>query len=163
MSDVKFEDYSKEAKNMLEAEIIGWLHDAASEVEAAAIRSTPVGKVNGGNTAQKWKYVVDKAAHKATIGNSEQTAIWLELGTGDYALEGKGRKGGWYILIGEGPGQISQKVVDEYKFDVVYGKDGRKFAYTTGMKPRRMLHNAGEKKKSKIQKLLAARLKKLGD
>ena len=81
---------------------------------------------------------------------TEENAIWEELGTGEYALEGKGRKGGWYILIGEGEGMISQQVVDAYHLTVKYGKDGKKYAYTTGKKPKRMLHNAFVENKAKI-------------
>ena len=163
MAEVKFEDYSQEAINMLDSEVNAWLHEAAGIIESEAVRNTKVGKVAGGNTKQKWKYIVDAFAKKATIGNTEQTAIWLELGTGDHALNGDGRKGGWYIPIGDGPNQISQEVVDAYHFKTVTGKDGVRFAFTTGMKPRRILHNAAEKSKKRIQNLFKAKLKKLGE
>lgn len=161
--ELKFEDYSDEVLAKLKQAGIGWLYDAAGELEAAVIRNTRVGKVAGGNTKQRWKYIVEEDEYKATIGNTEQTAIWLEFGTGDYALKGNGRKGGWYIPIGEGDGQISQAVVDAYNFKVAYGKNGVKYAYTTGMKPQRPLHNAFEKKEAKIKKLLEEKLKGLGD
>ena len=33
--------------------------------------------------------------HEAIIGSSDQNAIWEEFGTGEHALQGNGRKGGW--------------------------------------------------------------------
>lgn len=161
--EFKLDDFSDEVKAKLKQAGIGWLYAAAGELEAAVIRNTKVGKVAGGNTKQHWKYIVEEDEYKATIGNTEQTAIWLEFGTGDYALNGDGRKGGWYIPIGEGEGQISQAVVDAYHFKVVEGKNGIQFAYTTGMKPQRPLHNAFEGKESKIKKLLNEEFKVIGD
>ena len=161
--EVNFEDFSEEVKAKLKQAGIGWLYAAAGELEAQVIRNTKAGKVAGGKTKQSWKTVVEEGEYKATIGNTEQTAIWLEFGTGDHALNGDGRKGGWYILIGDGEGQISQDVVDAYHFEEAYGEEGRKYAFTTGIKPQRPLHEAFKSKESKIKKLLKEKLKGLGD
>lgn len=161
--EVKFEDNTIKFLNALEGEVNAWLEDAAGELESQTKRNTNVGKVGGGRTKAAWEHKVDEAKHEAVVGNPLQTAIWLEFGTGDYALEGDGRKGGWYIPIGEGEGQISQSVVDAYHFKVVHGKNGKKFAFTTGMKPQRPLHKAAEKVEKKVLNRLSGRLKKLGD
>lgn len=150
MARVEFEDYRLQVMEAMDDAVIQFLHEAASELKSQAQRKTSVGKVSGGKTKGNWKYVVDESALKATVGNTEENAIWEELGTGEYALEGKGRTGGWYILIGEGEGQIPQSVVDAYHMTVKYGKDGKKYAYTTGKKPKRMLHNAFVENKAKI-------------
>lgn len=147
---VKFEDFSIEVQQALSEAAIQFLEEAASELQSQAQRKTAVGRVSGGKTKGDWKHVVDESKLEATIGNTNQNAIWEEFGTGEYALEGKGRRGGWYIPIGEGEGQISQSVVDAYNMKVSYGKDGMKYAYTTGKKPKRMLHNAFEENKAKI-------------
>ena len=162
-TQVRFEDNTIQVLGQISDEINIWLEEASGELEAQAKRNTPVGKISGGNTKQNWKHEVDEDKHEAVVGNMLETAIWLELGTGDYALNGDGRKGGWYIPIGEGSGMISQSVVDAYGFKVVYGKNKMKYAYTTGMKPRRILHNAVESNKGKIQRSLIQRLKVLGD
>lgn len=150
MAKVEFHDFSIQVKDAMDEAVTQFLHEAAAELNSQAQRNTKVGKVSGGKTKGAWKYVVDEAAKVATVGNTEENAIWEELGTGEYALEGKGRKGGWYILIGEGDGQISQRVVDAYGMTVKYGKDGKKYAYTTGKKPKRMLFNAFTNNKAKI-------------
>lgn len=147
---VKFEDNSIKVKAALNDAVIQFLEEAASELKSAAQRNTKVGKVGGGKTKGDWGHVVDESKMTATIGNTNENAIWEEFGTGEYALEGKGRKGGWYIPIGGGTDEISQAVVDAYNMKVVYGKNGKKFAYTEGKKPKRMLHNAFVQNKSKI-------------
>lgn len=144
---VVFHDYSIQVKDAMDDAVVAFLHEAGSELMSQAQRKT---KRRSGKTAGAWKYVVDEADLKATVGNTEENAIWEEMGTGEYALEGKGRKGGWHILIGEGEGKISQQDVDAYHMPVKYGKDGKKYAYTTGKKPKRMLHSAFVENKAKI-------------
>lgn len=150
MAQVEFKDFSFKVKAALEDASVQFLEEAASELQSQAQRKTAVGKVAGGKTKGDWKHVVNEGQLEATIGNTNENSIWEEFGTGEYALEGKGRKGGWYIPIGEGKGQISQAVVDAYNMKVAYGKNGMKYAYTTGKKPKRMLFNAYTENKAKI-------------
>lgn len=147
---VEFQDFSIKVSEALEKASIQFLEEAASELESQAKRNTATGRVGGGKTKGDWGHVVEESKLEATIGNTNENAIWEEFGTGEHALEGKGRKGGWYIPIGDGEGQISQAVVDAYNMTVKHGKNGMKFAYTTGKKPKRMLHTAFEKNKAKI-------------
>lgn len=132
------------------------LEEIGAEFESAAARATPVGQVNGGKTKGAWQHkVIDDSV---LIGNTEETAVWLEFGTGDYALNKDGRKGGWWIPIGNGAGQIPEQVVNEYHFKIGYGKDGKRYAFTRGMKPQRILHNTVEKNKPKIGKIFKNKL-----
>lgn len=155
---VKFTDNSIRVKAAINDAMVAWLYEAAGELETAAARNT---RVRTGDTKGAWKYVVDESKMEATVGNTKENAIWEEMGTGEYALEGKGRKGGWYIPIGDAPGHISQAEVDHYHMKVVYGKEGKKFAYTEGKKPQRMLHKAFTTKKAKIIKSAQERMKGL--
>lgn len=149
-STVKFEDFSDRVEEALNGAALKWLEESAIAIQSHAVRNAAVGRVNGGKTKGSWKYVVDKAKLEATVGNTEENAIWEEFGTGEYALEGKGRKGGWYVLIGDGEGQISQAVVDAYGMAVRYGKKGKRYAYIKGKKPKRTLKKAYDAKKGKI-------------
>ncbi|MBR5306924.1 MAG: HK97 gp10 family phage protein [Oscillospiraceae bacterium] len=158
MPDVTFEDYTLKIQKAIEDRAIIALEEVAGEIEAQAIKNTPVGKVNGGNTKGHWEHRVDEENLEAVIGHHSVIAIYNEFGTGEYALEGNGRKGGWYIPIGEGENEIPEAVVKAYGFKVVYGKDGKKFAFTTGMEPKRPLFNAFEKKKSKVKNIIRKRL-----
>lgn len=160
--EVRSENNVPEFLAALEQATFNALEGIGAEIEAKAKRTTPVGQVSGGKTKNSWKHKVDMGKNQVAIGNTEETAVWLELGTGDYALNGDGRKGGWYIPIGNGKGMISQEVVDAYHFKVVHGKDGMTYAFTHGMKPKRILHNAVEKSKSFIEKTLDSKLGGLG-
>ena len=91
---VKFEDFSVQVKDALDGAAIAYLHEAAGEVEAQTKRNSRVGKT--GQTKNAWTYVVDESKHEATVGNPLENAIWEEFGTGEFALKGDGRKGGWY-------------------------------------------------------------------
>ena len=163
MGNIQFEGNAVQIIDRINDELNVFLEEASGEIEAQAKRNTPTGKVAGGNTKQNWKHVVDESKLEAVIGNPLETAIWLEFGTGDYALEGKGRKGGWYIPIGNGSGMISQSVVDAYGFRIAYGKNGMKYAFTRGMKPKRILHKAMESSKGKIQRRFEQICKELGE
>lgn len=165
MGNVVIEDYTIKVQNAIDDKINAVLEDCAGELESATKRNTKVGRVNGSGTKNSWGHRVDDAKHVAYIGNPKETAIWLEFGTGEYAIpnpEGKGsRKGGWYIPIGNGEGFISQSVVDAYGFRVVNGKNGMKFAHTYGMKPQRPFWKAFNSEKNKIIKRIQDALKGL--
>lgn len=148
--EVIFEDYTIKVQNAIDDKINAVLEECAGELESQVKRNTSVGRVAGSKTKNEWKHKVVDSEHTAYIGNSEETAIWLEFGTGEYALEGKGRKGGWYIPIGSGKGCISQAVVDAYGFKVIEGKNGKKFAHTYGMKAQRPFFKAYNSMKNKI-------------
>ena len=76
--------------------------------------------------------------HVATVGSPLENAIWEEFGTGEYALKGDGRKGGWFYEDEEGVGH-----------------------FTHGKKPSRALHNAVTTKKAKLVKIVCDNLKDL--
>lgn len=157
---VEFEDNTIKVLNALDNAYNNWLEEASGELESQAKRNTKRGKISGGGTIEAWTHKVDENAKEAVVGNPLQTAIWLEFGTGEYALNGDGRKGGWYIPIGNGQGQISEEVVKAYGFRTITVK-GVKFAHTTGMKPQRPLYTAFTKSKTKLQKAFAEKMKEL--
>lgn len=149
---VQFEDNTIRVLEAIEQASIAFLHDATQEMTSQVKRNTAVGKVGGSDTKNSWQREIDTSKLEGVVGNPLENAIWEEFGTGEYADEGKGRKGGWYILIGDGAGQISQQVVDAYHMKVVYGKDGKRYAFTTGKKPKRPFQKAYTKMKPKIEK-----------
>lgn len=151
MANVHFEDNSVQVIAALGQASIAFLHEVTNELKSQTQRNTAVGKVNGSDTKNSWEATVDEDKLVGTVGNPKENAIWEEFGTGEYALNGKGRKGGWYIPIGYGEGEISPEVVEAYHFRV-YEKDGKRFAYTKGKKPKRALQKAFNKNRSKIKK-----------
>lgn len=123
---VEFKDNSVEVINIIGKATENFLEEAGALVESQAMRNT---RVDTGQTKSKWSHVVDKGASAVTIGNPLENAIWEEFGTGEYAINGDGRKTPW-----------------------VYKHTKYGFVRTTGKRPTRALHKAMESCKSKIEK-----------
>lgn len=121
---VEFHDFRVQCKEAIAEHGDAFLEEAASEIESAAARNTPV---DTGQLKGAWTHYVDSSKKEATIGNPIEYAIWVEMGTGEYALKGNGRRGGW----------------------AYYDDDGKRH-FTYGSKPVRMLHNAFVSLKSAI-------------
>lgn len=131
---------------------IQFLEEAAMLVERDAVNNTPsaTGQLKG-----SWDHVINEGAMNAIVGNPSEYAIWQEMGTGEYALNGNGRKGYWVYVEGGGGGKRSgsskQYTLGEAKRVVAYLRSkGIPAVYTKGSKPRRMLHRAYVNNKSRI-------------
>ena len=92
MADVQFEDYSIQVRNAIDNRINAVLEECAGELESQVKRNS---RVDTGKTKNSFKHKLDQTKHIAYIGSDEENAIWEELGTGEYALQGNGRQGGW--------------------------------------------------------------------
>lgn len=130
---VIFKNNSAQVKLQLEAAILTALHEIGGEVSSSAAKNS---RVDTGQLKGSWAYQVGKDGNEVIIGNPLENAIWEEFGTGEYALNGDGRKGGW-----------------AYK-----NKDGET-VFTRGKRPNRALHKAITKLKPQITKYL----KSIGD
>ncbi|MBO5163241.1 MAG: HK97 gp10 family phage protein [Ruminococcus sp.] len=135
MADVIFESFAIEVMGEINDKINIALEESAGELESRAKRNT---RVASSNTKNSWKHKVDTEKHEAVIGNPLENAIWEEFGTGEYALQGNGRKGGW-----------------------VYKDDSGDYRFTRGKKPSRALFRAYTALKNKIEKHLQDSLKDL--
>ena len=89
---VEFHDYTIKVKDIMDDRINAVLEECAGELESQVKRNS---RVATGKTKNSFRHRVDEEAHIAYIGSSEQNAIWEEFGTGEHALHGDGRKGGW--------------------------------------------------------------------
>lgn len=126
MAGLEFEDFSIQVKKAIEEKALKFLEEAASEVESQARINS---REDTGQLKGSWAHTVDESAQKATIGSPLENAIWEELGTGEYAANGDGRKGGWYYVDDEGNGH-----------------------FTRGKTPNHTLQRAVDQKKTVIQK-----------
>lgn len=104
MSDVQFTNNSIQIKKALREKAIAFLEEAAGEVQTAVHNAS---RVDTGETRGSYTHVVDESALEATIGSPEENAIWEEFGTGEYALHGDGRKGGWFYKDKKGHGHFT--------------------------------------------------------
>lgn len=130
---VDFRDNRMQVKAALNKAVVAGLYTAAGEIEARVKRNT---RVDTGQTKNSWRYEVNESAGEATIGNPLENAIWEEFGTGEYALGGNGRKGGWSYKDQKG-----------------------KWHRTTGKKPTRAFHKAFTGGKAIVQKIIEEAIK----
>ena len=96
MVDVEFEDYSMKVKSAIADRVDAVLEECAGELESQVKRNS---RVDTGKTKNSFRHKVTGSVmaehYEATIGSSDENAIWEEFGTGEYAIHGDGRKGGW--------------------------------------------------------------------
>lgn len=136
---VKFENNSIKVKAALDGAVMAFLHEAAGEVAAATQRNS---RVDTGQTKGSYEYIAEMTADggEARIGSGMENAIWEEFGTGEYALNGDGRKGGWRYVDAKGEGH-----------------------FTRGKTPNRPLFNAYTSLRSKIinraEKVIGSKMK----
>ena len=135
MSKIKFESYADKCKKELDSISVAWLHEAAGELEAQVKRNTAV---DTGQLKGSWDNVVDTEKLEAQVGSPLENAIWEEFGTGQYALNGNGRKTPWSYKDGKG---------DWHR--------------TNGKRPRRAFFNAFNSLKSKLIDSLKQRFRGL--
>ena len=128
---VEFHDYSLQVKAELDEKAAQFLEEAASEVESAARRNS---RVRSGQLKGSWTHIVE--GNEATTGSPLQNAIWEEYGTGEYAVGGDGRKGGW-----------------------VYRDAAGDWHFTFGKRPNHTLQRAFESTKGKAVKLIERAIK----
>lgn len=99
MADVEYKDYTIQVKAAISDKIDAVLEECAAEVESQAKRNS---RVKTGKTKNSFEHKVVKSEHTAYIGSNYENAIWEEFGTGEYAVNGDGRKGGWAYVDEKG-------------------------------------------------------------
>ena len=125
-NDVKFVDYTIKVKTAISDKVEAVLEECAGELESQVERNS---RVKTGKTKNSFQHKTSKTAdgYESAIGSSDENAIWEEYGTGEHALKGNGRKGGWFYVDEKGDGH-----------------------FTHGKKPSRAFWNAYTSMKNKI-------------
>lgn len=105
-STVKFEDNTLKVIDKTDNAIEAALLECAAELVSQTARNT---RVDTGQLKNSWKANVKKKGKgfEAVIGSPLENAIWEEFGTGEHALEGNGRQGGWFYEDEEGNGHFT--------------------------------------------------------
>ncbi len=86
-----FKDNSKAIKSAIENGCEKWIDKTAEMILNSVKENTAV---DTGQTRDGW--CVEREKECAVIGNPLENAVWEEFGTGEYAINGNGRKRGWY-------------------------------------------------------------------
>lgn len=131
---IEFEDNSEKIKQLLHNACVTGVTEAGIEILDQVQKNT---KVVTARTKESWQMDTTETSDSVTsyIGSNYENAIWEEFGTGEYALHGDGRKGGWFYEDAEGKGH-----------------------FTKGKHPRRALHNAFIQKKIRVLRLIGENL-----
>ena len=140
MAKVEFHDNTIKVQEAMADIAFSSLEEAAGELESQVKRNTAV---DTGQLKNSWRHRITGSMmaeeYEAQIGSPLENAIWEEFGTGEHALYGDGRKGGWF-------------------YEDVWGVGH----FTHGKKPRRAFHKAYTSTKNKIIKMIQDRFKGLG-
>lgn len=133
-SVVKFIDNTGQALDAIEQATLRAMKSAVLTVEGQAKLLTPV---DTGALRDSMTHEVERNAGEITgkVGSSLDYAIYHEFGTGEFAENGNGRKGGWGYEDGNGDTQ-----------------------FTMGTKPKKMLRTAIRKTKPRVKQLFEAEL-----
>lgn len=126
--EFSYTDNRVEVKQAMSTAIGNALLEVSDELVSQTARNTAV---DTGQLKGSWAADIEEAEGKAvaTIGSPLENAIWEEFGTGEYALHGDGRKGGWFYVDAKGDGH-----------------------FTHGKRPRRAFWNAYSSLKDKMIK-----------
>lgn len=135
MADIEFHDFSMQVTTAITEKAIAALNEGGGELASQAKRGSPV---DTGQLKNSWDYDVDEGKLEATVGSPLENAIWNEFGTGQYALNGDGRKTLWKYQDRKG-----------------------QWHTTTGKKPQRTFNNAFTAFKPKFQKIVNKKFKEL--
>lgn len=149
---VEFEDYTIRVTEALEECAVQFLEEAASEIESQAKRNSDFAPRSLKND---WKHIVDEGQKEATVGHPKELALWMEKGTGEFAIGGDGRKGYWIYIEGQGSSagsnSRSYSSLEEAKQAMaILRSKGLPAHITKGHRPMRMLEGAFESKKGTI-------------
>ena len=117
MANVEFHDNTIAVTDAIKGAAIAFLKEAAGELQSQTQRNT---RVDTGQTKGAWDYKVDESKLEAIVGNPLENAIWEEMGTGEYAQNGNGRKGGWSYKDDHGDWHHTFGKKPERTFDKAY-------------------------------------------
>lgn len=124
---MKFIDHSDEGKEALKEATIQWLFQACILVEGQAVA---LAKVQTARLRNSIDHHVDEDELVGYVGTNVDYAIYVEFGTGEFAENGNGRKGGW-----------------------VYQDPSGEWFFTWGQEPQPYLRPAFRKNRSAIESL----------
>lgn len=130
--DIQITDNSGEILKALEEKKKAALAGIGIQAEGFAKRSTPV---DTGRLRNSITHAV--RGDDVYIGTNVEYGIWLELGTGIYASDGKGRQSPWGY----------------------YDRNG-KYHVTRGMKPHHMLKKAASEHTEEYKRIIEAIMKR---
>ena len=171
---ITFETNLPEVTEEIRKAVLQWLEESAAELQGDIVK---LSRRDTSQTAASYRHVVDPVRLEAYIGSNLENAIWEEFGTGEYALNGDGRKG-WWVYVKDG-GDYRPSIGTRFR-RFIRRFTGREYTYqeakqimamlcakgldahmTNGKRPNRPIYRALTEGRSKIRRGLTYRLKQL--
>lgn len=163
---VEFIDYSIKVTEAMQDALIAALYEAAGELEARTVRNSRQGYEYGLIKATElWKYNVNEGKMEASVGSPYEAGYWEEFGTGEYALNGDGRKGWWVYVEGQDSGSGGKTYSSQEEAEAIAASmraEGLPAHATNGIDPNRPLHFAFKDGKPVVERIFEAKLKGMG-
>ncbi len=116
---ISFTDNSSRVETEIEDAVKAYLYEMGGELQSRIQRNS---RVDTGQTKGSYSYkvIMDSKVGTCYVGSNYENAIYEEYGTGQYALNGDGRKGSWkyvkdgkgYTTTGKKPNQPMQRAFD---------------------------------------------------
>ena len=147
MSNVQFTENSIGIKEEINQASLNLLDEISKEIKVQIQKNT---RIDTGETKRHWEYYINEKKGESIIGNDLENAIWEEFGTGEFAVNGDGRKTPWYVPVEGYMGK--KKPAFNGKVKIVYIKN-KAYYKTNGKKPSRALTVTFQKTKQKIKRM----------
>lgn len=153
--NVLFEDYSVRVKGAMNDKILAFLDEVGGEIRSQAQRNS---NRKTSQTAGSYQYKVDDSPLAVHIGSDHWNAIFEEFGTGEYAINGDGRKGYWVFVDDGGKpkaptGGKNYTLKEAKRIVAIMRSEGLNAYYTKGKEANRPLLRAFNSTKGKIEKV----------
>lgn len=129
-NEFEFVSYKDKVKKQLEEAGMAGMEKVLRIIRAAAKAGAPVAS---GQLRDRLDFAIQTASDEiiGVVGSPEEYAIYVEFGTGEFAENGTGRKGGW-----------------------AYKDPGGEWYFTYGQTPQPFLRPAFRQNKETIKKIL---------
>lgn len=162
MIEIHIEDHSNEILRDLQRNMNRALEEIGLQAQKYAIMKTPT---DTGNLKNSISHLVKEDS--VYIGTNVEYGIYVELGTGRYASNGKGRPGWWvYVKDSMGGGvkhaSAMRKIYTEAearKIVAILRKKGLDAHMTQGIKPHHMLRDAAANHTAQYKRIIERALK----
>lgn len=159
-------DFSHQVRRALQEHIEIALTTAANEMTSQVKRETRPSDYWPKDVRGSWSYIVDRDKREAVVGSPLVQAFWEELGTGEYAVYGNGRKGWWVYVEGNTTPTRSFEALtkEEAERRAAYLQEqGLDAHISNGTPPNRPMLKAFDSHRDSIVAIIESELKRLED
>lgn len=165
-SRVVIRDFSAQVREAVRGHALIALETAANEMASQVKRRTRESTFWPKDVRGSWKYTIDEDKLEAQVGSPLEQSYWEELGTGEYALNGDGRKGWWVYVEGTTTPTRSFEVLTKEEAEqrcAWLRAQGLDAHISNGTRPNRPMHRSFMEEKDHIVAVIESEMERLED